>query len=90
MSADLVEKDGAPLGAGEAARLVLPRIGEGAFPVPEQLGFQQGVGQGAAIHRHKRPVTPRRKVVQGPGHKLLACSARPLDEHRALALGHLG
>ena len=87
--ADLVEQDGAALGQGEVAGLVPLGAGEGAGLVAEQLGFEQGVGQGAAVDGHERPVTARAEVVQGAGEQLLAGAGLALDEHGGVAFGDL-
>ena len=65
--ADLVEQDGAALGERKIAGLVALGAGEGAGTVAEQFGFEQGVGQGAAVDGHERPVAARAEVVQGSG-----------------------
>ena len=47
----LVEEEGPALGGAEQALLALRRAGEGARFVSEELGFDQGLGHGAAVER---------------------------------------
>ncbi len=87
---DLVEEEGAALGCGDAALPVPLGVREGAGLVPEQLGFQEGVRQGAAVEGHHRPARPGAQLVDRPGHELLARAALALDQHGAVALGDEG
>ena len=47
--ADLIEKDGAAFGHLELALLLRHGAGEGSLLVPEQLAFQQCLGEGGAV-----------------------------------------
>ena len=51
--ADFVKEQGAVLGQFEFADLVGVGPGEGALDVPEELAFEQGLHQGAAVHGDK-------------------------------------
>jgi hypothetical protein len=62
--------------------------GKGAALVAEEFGFEQGFGQGAAIHRHQRPLRARAQAVDLQGHLLLADPALAQDQHRRLAGGN--
>ncbi len=54
----------------------------------EQLGLEQRLGQGRAVHRHERAVGARARVVDGPGDQLLARARLALDEHGGVQPGH--
>ena len=49
--------------------------------VTEQLGFQQGLGEGGAVDCDERLSAPARIAVDGPGHQLLPGPALPGEEH---------
>src|SRR5262249_12026779 len=53
--ADLVEEDGAARRRLEPAGLVLPRAGEGALHVAEELALDQVLGERRAADRDERP-----------------------------------
>ena len=78
------------VGQLELAELARVRPGEGALLVAEELGLEQGVGDGGQVHGHERLVAPRALVVDGARHQLLAGAALPGDEHGGVGLGHLG
>src|SRR5260221_377929 len=52
--ADLVEEQGAAVGAAREAGRVLGGAGERAGAVTEELGLDEIRGQRAAVHRHER------------------------------------
>jgi hypothetical protein len=56
--------------------------------VPEELGFQQRIGQGAAVDRHEGVFRTRAQSVNSQTQELLSRAALPLNEHSALAAGH--
>ncbi len=56
----LVEEKRAAARRLEFSRAVGPRVGEGAFPVTEELAFEQCVGYGAHVEAHHRAAAPRR------------------------------
>src|SRR6266481_1326019 len=78
--AHLVEEEGAALGALDAAFLPLDGAGERSALVAEQLGLEDGLGDGGAVDGHEGPLRPRRVVVQGAGEELLAGPALPEEE----------
>ncbi len=86
---DFIEEKGAFLRQFEAARLVLPRIREGAGLVTEQFRFQKRIRQGAAIDCNKGSAFPRTEVVNGPGDEFLSRAALTLDENRAGAVCYI-
>ena len=57
--ADLVEEDGAAVGGLEQAALLLPRVGERAPLVAEQLALEQLLGQRRAGDVDERPRAAR-------------------------------
>ena len=79
--ADLVEEQRAAVRELELARLARHRAGKGALLMPEQLGFQQVVGNRRAIDRDKRPVGPIAQRVERAREQLLARAAFPLKQH---------
>ena len=86
---DLVEEQRAAVGQLEPALLAPGGAGEGALLVAEQLGLEQRLGQRRAVDGHERPAPPRRALVDGARHALLARAALALDEHGGRAVGHL-
>jgi hypothetical protein len=81
--ADLVQKQGAAVGQGETPRFVPGRSGEGPGLVPEQLRFQQGVGQGSTVDRNKRPFATGTQFVEGAGDEFLAGAGFAGDQYGA-------
>jgi len=73
--ADLVEEEGAARRLLEEAAPVRVGVGEGALLVPEELGFEQVLGDGAAVDRDERTGLARRARVDGAGDELLARAA---------------
>ena len=56
--------------------------GEGAPLVTEELGLEQGLGQGRAVHLHQRPVGAKRGAVHQRRDQLLAGSGLAGHENR--------
>ena len=79
--ADLVEEQGGAVGQVELALARLGGAGEGALDVAEQLGFDQFLGDGGAVHRHHGMAAALRLGVDGLGHQLLAGAVAAADEH---------
>jgi hypothetical protein len=73
--ADLVEEDRATIGALEQADMIVDGAGKRALLVAEQLGFEQFVGQRAAVFDHERLVPAQRPVT-----KQRAASSLPVPE----------
>ncbi len=59
-------------------------MGKGAFFVAEQFGFQQFLGNCAAIYGHKGLVGPLAVGVQGAHQKLLASAGFPGHQNSAV------
>ena len=57
--ADLVEEERPALGQLELALALDVGAGEGAALVPEELGLEEGLGDGAAVDGHEGSVAPR-------------------------------
>ena len=70
--ADLVEEQRAAVRGLEEALAVFVGAGEGALAVAEELGLEQGLGDGTAVHRHEGLPGPRRHLVNGARHQFLA------------------
>ena len=86
----LVQEDGAARRQLETAGLVLFGVGKGPGLVAEELGFQQGIRQGAAVHGHKGPLLALGQGMDGPGEELLARARLAQQEHGGLAARDLG
>ena len=87
--AHLVQEERRARGLLEEADLAGLRAGEGPLLVPEQLGFQDALGQGGHVDRVEGPVAPLALVMEGAGHQLLARAALPVDEHGGAGGRHL-
>jgi hypothetical protein len=84
--ADLVEKERPAMRQLEAARLALDGAGEGAFLVPEQLGFEKRLRDGGAIDGDERAVVAWAERVQRPGEQLFSRAAFTLEQDRRIGL----
>ena len=69
------------VGRLEQARAIQGGAGEGPPDVAEQLAFQQGFGDGAAVDGDEGSRGPDRFLVHDPGDALLARAALARDEH---------
>ena len=85
---DLVQENRAAHRGFELALLAVLRAGEGALLVAEQLAFDQGLRQRAAVDHHERVVAPRAQAVDGAGHQFLSGAAFALDQHGGIDSGH--
>jgi hypothetical protein len=85
---DFVEKQRAPVRGLKKADFVSYRAGKGPLLISEHFRLQQAIRQRSAIHRNERLVPTRPIRMDCPRNQLLAGPAFPLQEHRALALGH--
>ena len=79
--ADFVEKEGSPVGTLEIAAPPGLRPGERPFFIAEKFALQQCGSDGAAIHPHKRPPAPARKLMDGLRNKLFAGAGFPVVKH---------
>src|SRR5437660_775422 len=82
--ADLVEKQRAPGGELEAARLLPLRSGEGAPFMAEELRFDERVWQRRAVDGDAGAVGATAGIVDRLGHQLLARTAPAGQEHGGL------
>ncbi len=80
--ADLVEEDRAAVGGDELADLLAHRAGEAPLLVAEELRLDQLFGDRRAVDADEWLVAPRRAVVDGARHELLAGAALARDQHR--------
>ena len=71
------------------ARPRLPRIGERAFAMTEQLRLDQAVRHGAAIDRDERSRCPRTRAMDRTCRQFLARSGFTLNEDDCLTARHL-
>ena len=83
--ADLVEEDACPSSASEKrpSRLA-DRVREGAPDVAEELGFEQLLGNRAAVHGDEHALRAAAVVVDRARDQLLAGAALARDQHRAV------
>ena len=79
--ADFVEKEGSPVGTLEIAAPPGLRPGERPFFIAEKFALQQCGSDGSAIHPHKRPPAPARKLMDGLRNKLFAGAGFPVVKH---------
>jgi hypothetical protein len=84
---DLVEEEGAASGLLHRADAITHGAGEGAAHVAEELGLQQVLGQGCAVHGDEGSRAARAQGVQRPGDQLLAGTTLALDQHGLLVGG---
>src|SRR5262249_11440335 len=82
--ADFVEEERAARGRLELAAPIRDRAGERALDVTEELGFDQLLGDGGAVHFDERPGFPVPEPVNLPRDELLARAVFPGDEHTAV------
>ena len=84
-SADLIEKERAPVGHLEQPLLRHNCAGKSAFDVSKQRGFQQVGRRRSGVDRNEGPVAPRGIQVNRLGDQLLARPAFALQQHRRAA-----
>ena len=80
--ADLVEKQDAAVRLLHAPRSATPlSSGEGAIGVTEELGFDEGFGEGCAVDRDEGSFPALAEAVQATGEDLFADTGFSLDEY---------
>ena len=79
--ADLVEEYRAAVGQLELAEAALLGVGERALLVAEQLGLEQGDGNGRRRDAHERPPRAAAVVVQRARHHFLAGAGLAAQQH---------
>ncbi|MNC08372.1 hypothetical protein D3C75_559530 [compost metagenome] len=79
--ADFVEEQGTAIGSFHQAGAPGAGAGERAFLVAEQLGLDQCLGDGRAVHRNHWCLGPTRQVVQGACDQLFTGARLALDQH---------
>jgi hypothetical protein len=84
---DLVQEQGAAMGALERALAIRHRSRKGPAHVAEHLALDELVGDGRAIQLDEGLLAPRREGVDGARDQLLAGAALPRDEDAALRGG---
>ena len=77
---DLVEEEDAAVGGLEEAGLGAAGIGEGAALEAEELGFEQGVGDGGAVDVDEGAVVAGAGVVDEAGDQALAGAGLAVEE----------
>src|SRR6266436_9348108 len=70
--ADFIEENGAAVGGLEPSQASLQRAGEGALFVTEELGRNEGLWYGRAVHADERLRRPSRPLVNSARDELLA------------------
>ena len=86
--ADFVEKQRALVGRLEKPLFCGDGAAERALHVAEQLAFQQGGGQGAAIAGHQRMILAAAEAMNCPDEHFLARAALADQQHRAIGGRH--
>ena len=86
--ADFVEEERAAVGLLEPPLARGHGAGEGAARVAEELGLEQGLGNGAAVERDEAVLAPRAGLVDGARDHFLAGAGLAGDEHRRGAGRH--
>ena len=84
---DLIEKQGAAVGALELAAAAA-HAGRRAVLDAEELGLEQRFDDGRTIHRHERPAPASADFVNLPRHQLLASAALAVDERDEVRCCH--
>src|SRR5262245_18501785 len=79
--ADLIEEQGAPVGAADEAQAILAGSREGALQVAKQLAFDQRVRDRSAVHGQVRPRSPG-QLVDRSREDLLAGAGLTFDQDR--------
>jgi hypothetical protein len=79
--ADFVEEDGAARRSIESSGALAVGPGEGASLMPEQLGLEEGLGDGGAVDRHQGSAAAAASGVDCPCAELLARPGLPGEEH---------
>ena len=86
-AADLIEEEGSEVGLFDASELGSVGSGEGAFFVPEELGFEQGVRDGRTADLDEGAPAPARQGVKEVDAELLAGSTFALEKDGDVGLG---
>jgi hypothetical protein len=73
------------VGGLEEAGLGLARVGEGTALIAEQLGFEQGLGDGGTVNRDEGAVAARSGLMNRPRQETLAGPGLPEDQDRRQA-----
>jgi len=81
---NLVQEQRAAVGDFEQSPLVRDGAGKCALLIAEQLAFQEGLGEGAAVDGDELEVLPRARLVDRPGDHLLAGAALAGEQDRAV------
>src|SRR6266852_5374529 len=86
--ADLIQKDGTPVGGLELADFLFRGPGERAFFVAEKLALQESFRERRAIETDERAFFSRTGIMNRPGHQLLADAAFPADQDGGIGGRH--
>src|SRR3989475_9380324 len=87
--ADFIEENGAAVGGLEPSQASLQRAREGALFVTEELGRNEGLGYGRAVHADERLRSPSRPLVNSARDELLAGTGFAKDEDGRIGRGDL-
>ena len=80
--ADLVEEDRAAVSGFEHPFALAVGAGERAAHMAEEIGEEQGLGEGGAVDGDERPAGAGAAAMETPGRELLAGAALAQDQHR--------
>src|SRR3989442_209070 len=87
--ADFIEEHGAAVGGFEPSQASLQRAREGALFVSEELGRNEGLWYGRAVHPYERLRRPSRPLVNSARDELLAGTGFAKEEDRRIGRGDL-
>jgi hypothetical protein len=88
--ADFIEEHGAAVGGLEPSQASLQCAREGALFVTEELGRNEGLWYGRAVHPDERLRSPSRPLVNSARDELLAGTGFAKDEDGRIGRGDLG
>ena len=87
--ADLVQEQRAAVGLFKAALPLRAGVGKGALFVAEKLGFEQRLGDGAAVYFYIRFIFAARIVMDEVREQLLARPGFALYQYGRIGIGHI-
>src|SRR5205823_5341361 len=85
--ADFIEEEGAAVSLDEFAIVIASGAGESAFGVAEEFAFDEGIGNGGAVHLHERAAAARAVIVYELGEDFLAAASFAGDQNGGVGGG---
>src|ERR1022692_2296198 len=87
--ADLIEKQGAPVGSANETDAIAIRAGECSLHAAEEFRSNQRRRNGSAIQGDERSFDPRAVAIDSPRDQFLSGSGFSLDQNRKIGGGDL-